>query len=395
MSLAWGKRPSRLPAMPSPSNDRPGLDLWFERVFGDDAPSHLGSGWLSGTLSVFLGVCGLGAVLVLHFPQWLSSAELRAAYPMALMRGLIAVVIGLAFLFGCLNLLLRRKKTLGWTGIGLAGAAVLLGGADVQVEAAFDKPLYLGVDWFLLNLLFLAVVFVPLERAFARLPEQGVFRIGWTTDGMHFLVSHVAVQVLTFLTLLPATVLAAHLVNQDVRAAVAGQPVWLQVLEIMLLADLAQYWVHRAFHRVPALWRFHAVHHSSRALDWLAGSRLHLVDVLVTRSLILVPLFLLGFGQPALYAWLVIIAFHAIFNHVNLRFRLRWMEPLLATPRFHHWHHAVAPVDKNFAVHFPWLDRLFGTYHMPGGDWPDALGIGGHPVPEGFFAQLVYPFRRT
>jgi lathosterol oxidase len=203
------------------------------------------------------------------------------------------------------------------------------------------------------------------------------------------------VQLLTFLTLLPATVLSAHLVSPELRAAVAEQPVWLQVLEIMLLADIAQYWLHRAFHRIPALWPFHAVHHSSTALDWLAGSRLHLVDVLVTRSLILVPLFLLGFTQSALYVWLVVIAFHAIFNHVNLKFRLRWIEPLLVTPRFHHWHHAVAPVDKNFAVHFPWLDRLFGTYHMPDGQWPSALGIAGNPVPEGFFAQLLHPLRRA
>jgi lathosterol oxidase len=378
-----------------PANDRPALDRWFERVFGDDAPAHLGSGWLSGTLSVFLGACGLGAVAVLHFPDWLSSAELRAAYPMALMRGLIAVVIGLAFLFGCLNLLLRRKKALGLTGIALSGAAMLMGGADLQVDASFDKPFYLGVDWFLLNLLFLALVFVPLEQVFARLPGPGVFRFGWTTDGMHFLVSHIAVQVLTFLTLLPATIISGQLVHHDLRAAVAGQPMWLQVLEIMLLADLGQYWIHRAFHRIPALWPFHAVHHSSRMLDWLAGSRLHLVDVLVTRSLILVPLFLLGFAQPALYAWLVIIAFHAIFNHVNLRFRMRWIEPFLVTPRFHHWHHAVAPVDRNFAVHFPWLDRLFGTYHMPLDRWPEVLGIASNPVPEGFFAQLAYPFWRA
>jgi sterol desaturase/sphingolipid hydroxylase (fatty acid hydroxylase superfamily) len=380
---------------PARNRTRPPLDLWFERVFGDDAPTHLGSGWLSGTLSVFFGACGLGAVAVLHFPDWLSSAQLRAAYPMALMRGLIELIVGLAFLLGCLNLLLRRKKTLGYTGIALAGVAGLLGGAQVQIDATFDKPFYLGVDWFLLNLLLLALVFVPLERAFARLPGQGVFRPGWTTDGMHFLVSHVAVQLLTFLTLLPATVLSAHLVSPALRGAVAGQPVWLQVLEIMLLADVAQYWLHRAFHRIPALWPFHAVHHSSIALDWLAGSRLHLVDVLVTRSLILVPLFLLGFAQSALYAWLIVIAFHAIFNHVNLRFRLRWIEPLLVTPRFHHWHHAVAPVDKNFAVHFPWLDRLFGTYHMPEDQWPAALGIAGNPVPEGFFAQLLHPLRRA
>jgi len=135
------------------------------------------------------------------------------------------------------------------------------------------------------------------------------------------------------------------------------------------------------------------IHHSSRVLDWLAGSRLHLVDVLVTRSLVLMPIFLLGFAQSALYLWLVIVAFHVIVIHVNLRFRLRWIERLLATPRFHHWHHATAPLDKNFAVHFPWLDRIFGTYHLPAGAWPDELGITGHPVPAGFFAQLIYPLR--
>lgn len=372
----------------------PALDRWFARVFNDEQTSALGSGWWSGVASVFLGVLGLGAVITLYFPEYLSSAELRSQYPMPLIRGLIEFVIGVAFLAGCLSMLLRRRKVLGLAGVLLATIAVLLGGGDVQVERTLESRYYLGMDWFLLNLFFLAVIFVPLERAFPRLPKQGPFRFGWTTDSLHFLVSHVAVQLLTFLTLLPATVLATYLVNDTLRATVAGQPLWLQVIEIMLLADVVQYWVHRAFHRVPWLWRFHAVHHSSRALDWLAGSRLHLVDVLVTRAIILLPLFLLGFAQSALYAWLVIIAFHAIFNHVNFRYQLGWIENFLVTPRFHHWHHAVAPIDRNFAVHFPWLDRLFGTHHMPGDEWPTELGLHGHPVPEEFLLQLLYPFRR-
>ena len=62
------------------STQRPPLERWFERTFGDDAPTHLGSGWLSGTVSVFLGACGLGAVAVLHFPEWLSSEQFRAAF---------------------------------------------------------------------------------------------------------------------------------------------------------------------------------------------------------------------------------------------------------------------------------------------------------------------------
>ena len=53
----------------------------------------------------------------------------------------------------------------------------------------------------------------------------------------------------------------------------------------------------------------------------------------------------------------------------------------------------MAPVDKNFAIHLPLIDRLFGTAHEPGG-FPDAYGIGGDPVPEGWGRQLVWPLRR-
>ena len=72
-------------------------------------------------------------------------------------------------------------------------------------------------------------------------------------------------------------------------------PFLVQCLACAVLADLVQYTVHRLFHQVRRLWPFHAVHHSSRNMDWLAGSRLHLVDVLVTRGLSFVPLFVLGF----------------------------------------------------------------------------------------------------
>jgi sterol desaturase/sphingolipid hydroxylase (fatty acid hydroxylase superfamily) len=69
------------------------------------------------------------------------------------------------------------------------------------------------------------------------------------------------------------------------------------------------------------------------------------------------------------------------------------VERLVVTPRFHHWHHAIErqAIDKNFAVHFPWIDRLFGSYYGPEGAWPQGYGIEGHPVPDGYLKQLVYP----
>lgn len=388
---------SSIPEQPPASPEgRSRLERWLARRLGDPDPRGFGTGWLSGTVSVFLGFCGLSAVLVLHFPQWLTSAELRAQYPLGAMRALIAAVIGTGFLLGTTSLLLRRRKALGTTGVVLAGLAMLAGGSRVPIDAGEPgSPLYLGLDWFLLNLFVFALVFVPLERSFPQQPGQRVLRPGWVTDTAYFAVSHLGIQLLTFLSLLPASVLAAEFTHPGLRAAVQSLPVLLQVLALMVVGDLAQYWTHRAFHRVRALWPFHAVHHSCRELDWLAGSRLHLVDVVVTRAVVLVPVFLLGFAQSALYAWLVIIGLHATLNHVNLRFRLRWIEQLLVTPRFHHWHHAVEPPDRNFAVHFPWIDRLFGTFHLPAGDWPPRLGLPGDPVPEGYAAQLVYPLRQA
>jgi sterol desaturase/sphingolipid hydroxylase (fatty acid hydroxylase superfamily) len=64
-----------------------------------------------------------------------------------------------------------------------------------------------------------------------------------------------------------------------------------------------------------------------------------------------------------------------------------------AVPRFHHWHHAVRPADKNFAIHLPVIDRLFETHYLPPGRWPEAYGIEGDPVPARYPGQVLHPFR--
>jgi len=128
-------------------------------------------------------------------------------------------------------------------------------------------------------------------------------------------------------------------------------------------------------------------------MDWLASSRIHLVDAVITRALAFVPLYVLGFSAGPVYAYLVFVSFHAIFVHANVRFRFGVLERLLGTPKFHHWHHATAPVDKNFAIHLPMIDRLFGTYWMPPA-FPATYGIAGNPVPRRYAAQLVWPFTR-
>ena len=164
----------------------------------------------------------------------------------------------------------------------------------------------------------------------------------------------------------------------------------------ILVADFTQYWVHRAFHSSPVLWRFHAIHHSAEAMDWLAGSRLHLVDAIVTRGLTYVPIYVLGFSQSAIVVYVVVVVVQATFIHANVRWEFRPVRGLIATPCFHHWHHSAEreAIDKNFAVHSPIWDWLFGTYYMPD-RWPESYGLAGDAhVPSGWLSQFVFPFRR-
>ena len=358
-------------------------------------PTGFGSGWVSGALSTAFGLIGLGAVLCFHFPQLLTTPEARALYPLPYVRALLHLVLVGGFVLGIVSLSLRRNKALGTVGVSATLIAALLGGSTVPADNELSAGPFLGVDWFLLNLIVYSLIFIPLERLFARLPEQPVFRRGWRTDLTYFFVSALLVQVTTILTLKPAMIFFDWAVVPSLQMRVGGWPGVVQFLVLLLVADFTRYWVHRTFHAVPFLWKFHAVHHSAEQMDWLAGSRLHLVDVAVTRGLTYVPIYVIGFAEGPLFAYLVVVSAQATFIHANVRFDFGPLKWLVATPQFHHWHHAShsEAIDKNFAVHLPLLDALFGTMHLPRA-WPTGYGIaGGPPVPEGYARQFLWPFR--
>jgi lathosterol oxidase len=361
----------------------------------DGQPTYFGSGWMSGVLGVLLAGAGFGAVLCFRNWDVLTMVEAREHYAkyLPVLRGLVHVVLVAGFLLGVMSVSLRKNKVLGVMACLLVLAAALLGGSQAALGDRPGKPFYLGLDYFLLSLIITSAIFVPMERLFGR-REQPIFRHGFGTDLTYFFISTLAVQVTTLLTLQPAMMLFAWAdpYLAGVRRLVAALPWVVQFLMIMLSTDIVQYWVHRVMHMVPWLWKFHAVHHSTDAMDWLAGSRLHVVEQVGTRALTFIPVFLLGFHFVPMAAYVVFITFHATFIHANVRFTfgpLRW---LLATPQFHHWHHAIEreAIDKNFAVHFPVLDVLFGTFYLPE-KWPGGYGIHDQ-VPRGWLRQLVYPF---
>lgn len=358
-------------------------------------PQSFGSGWLSGTVAAVLGIAAASAAFSMASPQWLSLPELREQLRSPIAVNSVQAAIIIACILGVLSLALRRTKTLGVVAIVTSTLAVLcLQFVDDDSSPHTQQPLGFGLDVFALTLIIYTAIFVPLERLWPRYKNQPTFREEWWTDLMWFLSSALLVQVTTFLVLTPAEAMqfvASPWLQQKVREL----PLVVQFVAAVCIADFVQYWVHYACHRIPVLWRFHQVHHSAKAMDWLAGSRLHIIDAVLTRALIYAPLFLLGFDPAAIGAYLVFVVVQATFVHANVGFVPSWIEPWLATPRFHHWHHADTPADKNFAVHLPIYDRLFGTQHMPRNEWPQRYGLaGGKTGPAGFWRQLLQPFYR-
>ena len=232
-------------------------------------------------------------------------------------------------------------------------------------------------------LVLLAAIFVPVERLFALRPEKVFRKAVWADLGFYFLSSLVPGLVLGFPMAMIA--IAGHrVVPWAFQDAVAHAPLWVRMVAGLLIGEVGAYWGHRLSHHVPFLWRFHAVHHEAEHMDWLVNTRTHPVDMVFTRLCTLTPLFILGLGGPSSDAEgslvpalvLVIGAAWGFFVHANVRWRFGVLEHLVATPAFHHWHHTLeGPINRNFSSMLPWLDKVFGTFHLPRREWPAEYGV--------------------
>ena len=354
-----------------------------------------GKGMISGVIALSLAIlCFLG-VLAFHWPQYLTTPQLRQSYNVDVMRQLLFWSMVIAGGLSLYNIIGGRARWLALGAFVLIGLSLGLGGHKVPVDSNFpDHTPYIGLDWFILDLLGSTLIFIFIEKLFALRKDQPVFRPEWQTDFHHFIVNHMIVGFVLLATNLLVHKLFGWAAQDGIRGWVADLNFWVALFLIVLVADLVQYATHRAYHEVPLLWRLHAVHHSVKSMDWLAGSRQHILELIITRTLVLAPIYVLGFSKEVIDAYIIIVGFQAVFNHANVSVRLGPLRYVIVTPNFHHWHHSQddVAIDKNYAAHFAFIDYAFGTAVKSDREWPEHYGVVGDYVPNGFFKQLAFPF---
>jgi len=174
-------------------------------------------------------------------------------------------------------------------------------------------------------------------------------------------------------------------------------------LVLFLAEDFSRFFVHYLYHKVPFLWRFHAIHHSATILTPMTLYRIHWAEMLVNsiRSLLVIgfvsAMFIYFFDNrihPYMVFGATITAF--LFNMAgsNLRHSSVWLgfgyfERWVVSPAQHQIHHSVAPehIDKNFGATLAVWDRLFGSLMMSHNTKVEAYGLAGKKVEQRFLSQ--------
>ena len=248
----------------------------------------------------------------------------------------------------------------------------------------------------LLTALWLVLGFA--ERKFPLHPSKPQ-RKDWRLDFVYFYLG-TAIPALVLILVVKILVMLFHALGpMPWHAWVAQLPTQVAFVAAVVLSEVAYYWVHRIAHQVPFFWRFHAVHHSSPHMYWMCAARTHPLDLSFFRAFIFVSLYVLGFAHGAwdhsFTVYGLCVAVWSYYMHSNIRLRLGWLEYVIATPAFHHWHHVKgdpALVDKNYCANFPFMDLLFGTFYLPRKEWPKQYGIDDALAP-GLWGQLIDPLR--
>lgn len=181
-------------------------------------------------------------------------------------------------------------------------------------------------------------------------------------------------------------------------ASVGHWPVAVQVLFFLVTHDFYIYWFHRLQHANPIFWRTHEAHHSGKQIDFLSGSRSHILEIIINQTIEFLPIVLLGASPEVIPIKGLLDAVFGMFIHSNIDVKMGKWKYLFNSPELHLWHHANyrEVFHANFSTKFSLWDYLFGTvYHPPfkPGDLPENWGLY-YDFPKDYFLQNAFAFKR-
>jgi sterol desaturase/sphingolipid hydroxylase (fatty acid hydroxylase superfamily) len=146
-------------------------------------------------------------------------------------------------------------------------------------------------------------------------------------------------------------------------------PLWMEIAIALVLMDYTFYIWHVLMHRVPLLWRFHAVHHVDLDLDASTAVRFHFGELLISIPWRAAQVVLIGLTPLTFSVWQVLFAVSVLFHHSNVRIPIQWervINRLIVTPRMHGIHHSIVAeeTNANWSSGLTIWDRLHGTLRL-------------------------------
>jgi len=180
--------------------------------------------------------------------------------------------------------------------------------------------------------------------------------------------------------------------------------VWKVAALAFVVSDLLNWVAHLVHHKVPTLWQFHAVHHSQREMTVLSDNRTHVIETMITSTIVFVPAWFLGLSTTQAATLALLTIYVSAFIHTNIKTNLGLLRYVFVSPQAHRVHHSLAPEhhDTNYGTVFSWWDYLFGTrwaddrVYPPTGITDPAFPVGAHAGPvdaaRTWGRQLAYPF---
>jgi len=292
--------------------------------------------------------------------------------------------------------------------------ALQLGLLALVITGGFVVACYLWLvrrEFFVDRLVLMLIVLTPIPfivlatRIWPAQPDQRIFSKGLWQDLLYFFAMGAfdAIAIAWFSGLLYS--FYDNFLGFLTIMSVAVWPIAARLALSLFVTDFLNWLHHYVRHKVALFWKFHTVHHSQTEMNVFTDLRYHFLEYVIAKLIIFIPAYMLQLEPLTAFGIAIVIRWHTMGYHANLRSNYGPLRYIFVTPQSHRIHHShqIEHSDKNFGVVFSIWDRLFGTQHPDSKSYPDT-GIDDQTFPleqrtaatsvlTNLIAQTIYPLR--